>query len=193
MITAIDGLTGDAVEDFMVPKFREPPSIECASRGLAEIVHEYKELFQSIPGSTDVAQHFIPTIGTPVKVPPRRTPARYRQEVESQLQDMLDRGIIEESSSPWMAPTVFVPKKSGDLRICIDYRALNKLTEKDAAIARRSSGPTFRHSFSKLDLHSGYWQMPVHPDHHVLDQEWDYSSSAECLLVWQELLALFNA
>ena len=96
-------MTGDAVEDCMVPKFKEPPHIdypECTSPGLAEIVHEYKELFQSIPGSTDVAQHFIPTIGMPVKVPPHRIPARYRQEVESQLQNMLDRGIIEEGSSP---------------------------------------------------------------------------------------------
>ena len=58
-----------------MPKFKEPPHIdypECASPGPAEIVHDYKELFQSIPGSTDVAQRFIPTIGTPVKVPPRQ-------------------------------------------------------------------------------------------------------------------------
>ena len=57
----------------MVPKFKEPPYInylECASPGVVEIVREYKELFQSIPGSTDVVQHFIPTIGTPVMVPP---------------------------------------------------------------------------------------------------------------------------
>ena len=70
----------------MVPKFKEPPHTdypECASPGLPEIVHEYKELFQSIPGSTDVAQHFIPTIGPPVKVPACRIPARYRQDPAS--------------------------------------------------------------------------------------------------------------
>ena len=73
MIKAIDGFTRDAVEECMVPEFKEPPHIdypECASPGLTELVHEYKELFQSTLGSTDVAQNFIPTIGTPVKVPP---------------------------------------------------------------------------------------------------------------------------
>ena len=45
-----------------------------------------------------------------------------------QIQEMLDQGIIRESSSPWMAPAVFVLKKSGELRMCIDYRELNKKT-----------------------------------------------------------------
>ena len=43
---------------------------------------------------------------------------------------MLEQGIIEESSSPWMAPAVFVPKKSGEIQMCIDYRELNKRTKK---------------------------------------------------------------
>ena len=45
---------------------------------------------------------------------------------------MLEQGIIEESSSPWMAPAVFVPKKTGELHLCIDYCELNKKTQKDA-------------------------------------------------------------
>ncbi len=84
---------------------------------------------------------------------------------------MLDQGIIVGSSSPWMAPAVFVPKKSGDLRICVDYRELNKKTTKDAyplplpdEIQDRLSGSTI---FSKLDLQSGPWQLPVSPN----DQE----------------------
>ena len=100
MITVVDrGCSGPG------PKIQGATThLECTSPGLAEIVHEYKELFQSIPGSTDVAQHFIPTIGTPVEVPPCRIPACYHQEVESQLQNLMDQGIIEESSRPWMAP-----------------------------------------------------------------------------------------
>ena len=102
-----------------------------------------------------------------MKVPPRRVPAQYREEVERQIQQMLDLGIIEESSSPWMAPAVFVRKKSGAIRLCVDYCELNKKTTKDAyplplpdEVQDRLAGSTV---FSTLDLQSGYWQMPVHP------------------------------
>ena len=74
---------------------------------------------------------------------------------------MLEQGVITESSSPWMAPAVFVPKMSGELRICIDYRQLNKQTVKDAyplplpdEVQDKLSGCTV---FITLDLHSGYW------------------------------------
>ena len=80
---------------------------------------------------------------------------------------MLAQGIIEESSSPWMAPAVFVPKKSGEIRLCVDYRELNKTT-KDAyplplpdEVQDQLSGSTI---FSTLDLQSGYWQLPVSPN-----------------------------
>ena len=66
-----------------------------------------------------------------------------------------------------MAPAVFVPKKSGDIRLCIDYRELNKKTTKDAyplplpdEVQDRLAGSTV---FSTLDLQCGYWQMPVNP------------------------------
>ena len=73
---------------------------------------------------------------------------------------MLKEGIIEESSSPWMFRAIFVRKKNGDVRICIDYRALNKQNVKDAYplprpddVQDRLAGCTI---FSILDLHSGY-------------------------------------
>jgi len=79
---------------------------------------------------------------------------------------MLEQGIIEESSSPWMAPVVFVLKKSGDLRMCIDYRELNKRTTKDAYPLPLPDEVQDQLSGS-LDLQSGYWQLPVSPsDHH---------------------------
>eukprot|EP00731_Ephydatia_muelleri_P021178 Em0013g905a len=74
-------------------------------------------------------------------------------------------GIIVESSSSWMAPAVYVRKKSGELRLCVDYRELNKRTHKDAyplplvdEVQDRLSGSVI---FSQLDLQSGYWQVPV--------------------------------
>ena len=118
------------------------------------------------PGSTTVSEHFIPTSGTPVRVPPRRIPANYRLEVEKQIQTMLKEGIIEESSSPWSIPAVFVHKKTGDIRICVDYRELNKRTVKDAYLLPHPDEVQDQLAgsiFSTLDLQSGYWQLPVNP------------------------------
>jgi len=53
-------------------------------------------------------------MGSPTKVPPRKTPAYFKDEVLRQWQVMLNQGLIEESNSPWMAPTVFVRKKTLD-------------------------------------------------------------------------------
>ena len=80
---------------------------------------------------------------------------------------MLNQGVIEESSSPCMAPAMFVPKKSGEVRICIDYRELNKQSVRDSyplplpdEVQDRLAGSMV---FSTIDLHSGYWQLPVTP------------------------------
>ena len=62
---------------------------------------------------TQAAFHYIPITGATICVPPGCIPAHYREEVEQQIQDMLDKGIVEESSSPWMAPAEVVKKKSG--------------------------------------------------------------------------------
>ena len=83
----------------------------CNVSAIAPLLCQYKNLFRTCPGSTTVAEHFIPTTGTPVKVPPRRIPANYRSEVESQIQTMLQEGVIEVCLSPWMTPAVFVQKK----------------------------------------------------------------------------------
>jgi len=88
--------------------------------------------------------------------------------VERQVQQMLQKCVIEESSSPWMAPAVFVWKKSGEIFLHVDYHELNKKTQKDAyplplpdEVQDKLPGSTI---FTTLDLHSGYCQRPVHPD-----------------------------
>ena len=82
----------------------------CSDVTIGEVLREYKYLFRSIPGATTLAYHHIPTTANPVQVPPRRIPGHYKQEVEQQICDMLQQGIIEESCSPWMAHAVFVRK-----------------------------------------------------------------------------------
>ena len=55
-------------------------------------------------------------------------PFAHRDESERQFADMLDKGIIRESTSPWSSPIIFVKKKDGDMRFCIDYRKLHSVT-----------------------------------------------------------------
>ena len=134
------------------------------------VLEPHKNLFRTTQGHTELAEHFIPTTGISVKIPPCRIPANCRAEVEEQIQTTLKEGIIKESSSPlrwspWMAPAVFVCKKNGDIQICIDYQALDKQTAyplpRPDDIQDRLAGCTI---FSTLDLHSGYWQLPVHKE-----------------------------
>ena len=85
------------------------------------------------------------------------------EEVWENLQDMLDRGAIRPSKSPWCNAIVLVRKKDGTLRFCIDFRKLNARTKKDAFPLPRMQetmeskvGAQF---FSSLDLKSGFWQV----------------------------------
>ena len=164
-------LTEETIDNRAIPTFGESPHVSYdlpahTVHALDPLVHDFQDLFVTRPGATTLAEHFIPMSGNPVKIPPRRIPAHYRVEVEKQLQSVLDTGIIVASSSPWMAPAVFVRKKSGEIRLCVDYRELNKKTVKDAyslprpdKVQDRLAGSTI---FSTLDLQCGYWQLPVH-------------------------------
>ncbi|GJZ51099.1 putative reverse transcriptase domain-containing protein [Tanacetum coccineum] len=88
-----------------------------------------------------------------------------RQELSDQLQELADRGFIRPSTSPWGAPVLFVKKKDGSFRMCIDYRELNKLTIKNRYPLSRIDdlfdqlqGSSV---YSKIDLRSGYQQLRV--------------------------------
>ncbi|TIB19641.1 hypothetical protein E3P88_04142 [Wallemia ichthyophaga] len=105
----------------------------------------------------------------PGKPPPNKTPYRMsfeeQNELKKQLEYLLDRKLIKPSCSPFGAPVTFVKKKSGELRLCVDYRALNNITIKNAYPLPRIDDLIDRLTkaryFSKLDLMSGYWQVRV--------------------------------
>ncbi|KAL0552395.1 hypothetical protein IC582_011504 [Cucumis melo] len=87
------------------------------------------------------------------------------KELKVQLQELLDKGFIRPSVSPWGAPVLFVKKKDGSMRLCIDYRELNKVTVKNKYPLPRIDdlfdqlqGATV---FFKIDLRSGYHQLKI--------------------------------
>ncbi|GJT43198.1 putative nucleotidyltransferase, ribonuclease H [Tanacetum coccineum] len=105
---------------------------------------------------------------TPVAKSPYRLAPSEMQELSEQLQELQDKGFIRPSHSPWGAPVLFVKKKDGSFRMCIDYRELNKLTIKNRYPLPRIDdlfdqlqGARY---FSKIDLRSGYHQLRVHDD-----------------------------
>ena len=86
-------------------------------------------------------------------------------ELKSQLKELIDKNYIRPSVSPWGAPVIFVKKKDGTLRLCIDYRQLNKMTIKNTYplpcidnLFDQLRGATV---FSKIDLWYGYHQVRI--------------------------------
>ena len=90
------------------------------------------------------------------------------RELKLQLQDMLDKGFVRPSVSPRGAPILFVKKKDGSLRLCINYRELNKVTMKNKCPLPRIDDLFDQlqeaSNFSKIDLHSSYHQLKVKKD-----------------------------
>jgi hypothetical protein len=89
-------------------------------------------------------------------------------ELKVQLNELLDKGYIRPSSSPWGCPVLFVKKKDQSLRLCIDYRPLNAITIKNKyplphidILFDQLAGTKL---FSKVDLRSGYHQIKIHSE-----------------------------
>ncbi|GKC96908.1 putative reverse transcriptase domain-containing protein [Tanacetum coccineum] len=101
----------------------------------------------------------------PVARAPYRLAPLEMQELSDQLQELADRGFIRPSTSPWGAPVLFVKKKDGSFRMCIDYRELNKLTVKNRYPLPRIDDLFDQLQglsvYSKIDLRSGYHQLRV--------------------------------
>lgn len=121
----------------------------------------------SIPASR--TRHRINTgSAEPIRQKPYRVSSAERKIISAQVEEMMGKGVIRESSSPWAAPVILVKKKDGTWRFCVDYRRLNAVTRKDVYPLPRIDDAIdclFAASyFSSVDLRSGYWQIPMHPD-----------------------------
>ena len=145
---------------------------EQQGKQVRELILEYQDVFSRDDmdiGKTDLVKHSISTGDSrPIRQPYRRLPIWQQQEAETQIKDMLERGVIEKSNSPWASPIVLVKKKDGTTRFCIDYQRLNEVTIKDAYPLPRIDDTLDALSgaewFSTLDLASGYWQVELDED-----------------------------
>ena len=102
---------------------------------------------------------------SPIAKRPYRMSASELAELKKQLEELQRIGFIRPSSSPWGAPVLFVKKKDGSMRLCVDYRALNEVTIKNKYPLPRIDdlfdqlkGAKY---FSKIDLRSGYFQLKI--------------------------------
>ena len=134
------------------------------------VVRDFPDVFPNdLPGLPPHRQVEFGIDLTPGAAPIARAPYRLAppkmQELSSQLQELLEKGFIRPSSFPWGAPILFVKKKDGSLRMCIDYRELNKVTIKNRYPLPRIDdlfdqlqGSSY---YSKIDLRSGYHQLRI--------------------------------
>ena len=134
------------------------------------VVSEFPDVFPDdlpgMPPERDI-EFFIDLLpGTaPISKQPYRMPPNELKELKKQLQTLLDKGFIRSSSSPWGCPALFVKKKDGSLRMCVDYRPLNEVTIKNKyplpridILFDQLSGARY---FSKIDLRLGYHQIKI--------------------------------
>ena len=131
------------------------------------VVKDFLNVFpEELPGipperKEDFSIEILPKTAPTFKEPYKMAPTELK-ELKIQLQELLDKGFIRPSVSPWGAPVLFMKKKDGTLRMCIDYQQINKVTMKnkypfprieDLFDQLKEAGV-----FSKIDLRSGYYQ-----------------------------------
>ena len=135
-----------------------------------DVVKEFSDVFpeelKSLPPEREV-EFVIETVpgAEPIsRTPYRMAPAELR-ELQTQLQELIEKGFVRPSSSPWGAPVLFVKKKDGSMRMCIDYRGLNNLTTKNKyplpRIDELFDQLQGSQVYSKMDLRQGYYQLRV--------------------------------
>nr|GEV13730.1 retrovirus-related Pol polyprotein from transposon opus [Tanacetum cinerariifolium] len=145
----------------------DPEIPPCIPAPLQPIVTPYMVVFEEpkdLP-PTRSQDHSIPLLpnSTPPNIRPYRYPHSQKAEIEKQVEQLMAAGFIQPSTSPFLSPILLVKKKDNTWRMCVDYRALNKITIADKypipnidELLDELYGATI---FSKFDLRLGYYQI----------------------------------
>ena len=135
---------------------------------VAHVLHRFKDSFSRDEcdlGLTHLTFHANKTEGAePVKQPPRRVPMAYAADETKAIEDLVAKGVVRESTSPWASPIVLVKKMDGGVRPCVDYRKVNELVKHHGfplpRIQDYLNAVAGSQLFSTFDITSGYCQIP---------------------------------
>ena len=125
---------------------------------------KWDKVLSDVPGMTNLLVHDINTgEAPPVRAVPYQVPLKWQEAVKKEVDLLRELGILVSSTSPWGSPIVPVAKGDGGVRVCVDFRRLNKLTVKDPyhipLVAEIVGRVGKARVLSKLDLSKGYYQV----------------------------------
>lgn len=131
------------------------------------LCEEFAEIFSEKPGKTDLITHHIKLVpdAKPVRCVPYRLNPEKTKILKTEITNLLEQGLIEESDSPFAAPVILVPKPDHSMRLCSDFRKLNNLSVPDPFPLPRVEDLIDKVGkakyMSKIDMTRGYWQVPL--------------------------------
>ena len=176
---AIRNINTKSAKEILKTMSLDNPKDEC-HRKLRDLVTEFIDIFkdpeQKLSCTSQVVHRIITEDVPPILKRPYRVPYHRQEVMKQEVKKLLDDGIIMESQSPWSFPAILIEKKrhpgeDAQFRLVIDYRGLNDISKTDyfplpniQETIDKLSGASI---FSTMDLASGYFQVPLHPD----DQE----------------------
>lgn len=130
------------------------------------VVKEYFDSIKDVPlGCTNLIEHKIVTSSPPIKSKYYRVSPYIQKLIDEELQRMIELGVVEKSNSSWSSPILMIPKKDKTYRFCVDFRKLNKVSERPAYPLPFISGILDKlgncRYLSSLDIRHAYWQIPL--------------------------------
>ncbi len=131
---------------------------------MTDLLKKWECVLSDSPGHSSVLLHDVDTgQAPPVRSPPYQLPDVWREQVKEEIAGLLEQGIIQHSTSPWSSSIVPVKKPDGKVRLCVDYRRLNKLTVDDPYYIPLVEELLYKIGsctvLSKLDLAKGFYQV----------------------------------